>query len=447
MPPTAAIVIPTRGRPAYLDVALASIAPQAPPPGAEIVVVDDGPDAGTRAVAERHGARYVLPPGRAPRAERRAQRRESPRRTPTCSSSPTTTSRVWDGWLAALLAAAADLPDDVGVLTGPIRARIEDHRFPRCGRETGPVTEQDFGPADADAPHAWGANLAIRRSALERVGPFDPALSGGGDEEEWERRWLASGGRIRAIAAAGVDHRRAGRRRAAALALPRRPGPRARGARATTSAAAPRPPVAAELRTLAALRAARRRCAAASWARSRRGTASAGVEAALRPGPPPPAQPGVDDFLSGRSGTSGGRRAQLAGLHDRALDARAALSPARRRLDRAARALPRRRVLVLTVARDDVENRVAQARAELATLAPRRRARRRPRHRRRQVRAPQRAARDARATWTRSTGSSCSTTTSTSRAASSTASSPPPRARASCSRSPRTGCARTPRGT
>jgi hypothetical protein len=90
------------------------------------------------------------------------------------------------------------------------------------------------------------------------------------------------------------------------------------------------------------------------------------LEAALRPGPLPPATSGVDDFLSGRSGTAGGRRAQLAGLRDGWLDARGALSPARRRLDEAARALPRRRVLVLTVAREGIENRVTQARAELA---------------------------------------------------------------------------------
>ena len=56
----------------------------------------------------------------------------------------------------------------------------------------------------------WGANLAVRRSALARVGPFDPARSGPGDEEEWERRLTAAGGRIRYVAAAGVDHRRAG---------------------------------------------------------------------------------------------------------------------------------------------------------------------------------------------------------------------------------------------
>ena len=59
MPGRAAIAIPTRDRPRYLDVALASIAPQAAAHGAEVVVIDDGTDPATGAVTARHGARYV----------------------------------------------------------------------------------------------------------------------------------------------------------------------------------------------------------------------------------------------------------------------------------------------------------------------------------------------------------------------------------------------------
>jgi GT2 family glycosyltransferase len=50
--------------------------------------------------------------------------------------------------------------------------------------------------------------MAIRRRALERVGGFDEAMRGRGDEEEWERRYKEAGGRIRYVAAAGLDHRR-----------------------------------------------------------------------------------------------------------------------------------------------------------------------------------------------------------------------------------------------
>ena len=94
---------------------------------------------------------------------------------------------------------------------GPIRPRLEGGRLHACGREPLPLTSLDLGPADRDAEFAWGANLAVRRGALERIGRFDPALGGAGDEEDWQRRLRAAGGRIRYVAAAGVDHRRAGR--------------------------------------------------------------------------------------------------------------------------------------------------------------------------------------------------------------------------------------------
>ncbi|HEY5316925.1 MAG TPA: glycosyltransferase family A protein, partial [Solirubrobacteraceae bacterium] len=72
-PPVASIVIPTRGRAGYLDVALASVAPQAFGAGAEILVVTDGEDAATSAAAARHGARFVaLPAGAGANAKRNA---------------------------------------------------------------------------------------------------------------------------------------------------------------------------------------------------------------------------------------------------------------------------------------------------------------------------------------------------------------------------------------
>ena len=52
--------------------------------------------------------------------------------------------------------------------------------------------------------------MALRRSAFERVGPFDERFSTGGDEEDWLRRLRAAGGRVVYLADAGLDHRRAG---------------------------------------------------------------------------------------------------------------------------------------------------------------------------------------------------------------------------------------------
>src|SRR5206468_8984109 len=101
------------------------------------------------------------------------------------------------------------------------------------------------------AEFVWGANMALRRSALERVGPFDEAVEiWAGDEEDWQRRLRAAGGRIAYVAAAGVDHRRAGPD-ARLPALSRAAYHRGRAARRYDAFKGAAPPLSAELRTLA----------------------------------------------------------------------------------------------------------------------------------------------------------------------------------------------------
>src|SRR4051812_23189710 len=57
MPLKASVIVPTRGRPRYLRVALESLAAQDLEPDAyEVVVVDDGPDAETRAAVQQVAA-------------------------------------------------------------------------------------------------------------------------------------------------------------------------------------------------------------------------------------------------------------------------------------------------------------------------------------------------------------------------------------------------------
>ncbi|MBB4661495.1 glycosyltransferase family 2 protein [Conexibacter arvalis] len=203
--PLATIVVPTRDRADYLDVALASLAPQAAAAGAELVVVLDGPDPASAAVAERHGAQLV--------AFERPRGLNAARNAGFDAARGDLVVYVDDdveaphGWLSALLAAVAATPER-DVFTGPIRARLEGGGPRACGRDEPPVTAFDAGPADRDVPLAWGANLAIRRSAFETVGRFDETIHNGGDEEEWEERHRAAGGRIRYVAAAALDHRR-----------------------------------------------------------------------------------------------------------------------------------------------------------------------------------------------------------------------------------------------
>ena len=102
------------------------------------------------------------------------------------------------------------------VFTGPIRARLEGREgWSRhsCGREGPPITTLDLGSEDTDrVRYAWGANMAIRRAALERIGPFDVTLEHAGDEQEWQDRLTAAcgDGRVLYVAAAALDHRRAG---------------------------------------------------------------------------------------------------------------------------------------------------------------------------------------------------------------------------------------------
>ncbi len=119
--------------------------------------------------------------------------------------------RVADGWLAALLGAAREHPD-VDVFTGPIRARLEGARLRTCGREAPPITSLDLGGDDTPARYAWGANMAIRASALERVGPFDVTLHNGGDEQDWQDRLRAQrpDAVVLYVARAALEHRRAG---------------------------------------------------------------------------------------------------------------------------------------------------------------------------------------------------------------------------------------------
>lgn len=260
MPPAATVVVPTRERPGYLEVALSSIAPQVAGAGAELLVVIDGEDPGSARVARRHGARVLeLPQRPGLNAARNAAvaASEAPLLVFTDDD-----VRAPGGWLAAILDGAARHTSDE-VFAGPIHARLEGDRAPHgCGREDPPITALDLGARDTEARRAWGANMTIRRSALKRVGPFDESIpSGGGDEEDWQRRYRAAGGHVRYLAAAGLEHRRFGRD-AELGSLARAAFARGRLAREHDERRGEAPPLAREARTLAgcAWHTARRRC-------------------------------------------------------------------------------------------------------------------------------------------------------------------------------------------
>jgi glycosyltransferase involved in cell wall biosynthesis len=205
---TASILIPTRGRPRYLDATLASVAAQARAAGAELLVVDDsGSDPDSAAVAARHGAEVIATGGaRGANAARNAGVAASDADLVVLIDDDI---RAPDGWLAELLRGADGSPDH-DVFGGPIRACLEGGGPHSCGREGAPITTLDLGAHDRDAPLVWSANMAIRRRALARIGPFEESIHGRGEEEEWQLRYTRTGGRIRYLAAAGVEHRRCG---------------------------------------------------------------------------------------------------------------------------------------------------------------------------------------------------------------------------------------------
>jgi GT2 family glycosyltransferase len=206
--PALSVVVPTHNRAEYLEVTLASLAEQAGRPIHETIVVDDGsPDGATAAVAERAGVAF--------RRHERSRGPNAARNTGIEAASAPLIAlidddvRVPPGWVAALVA-GAQRHEWAEALGGPIRASLEGPAPRSCGRESAPITTLDLGPADREAEYVWSANMAVRRSAIERIGGFDEQIPIYGDEEEWIIRLHDEGGRVAYVADAWLAHRRAG---------------------------------------------------------------------------------------------------------------------------------------------------------------------------------------------------------------------------------------------
>jgi GT2 family glycosyltransferase len=389
--PSASIVVPTRARLDYLEVALTSISPQAAAAGAEVIVVDDaGPSEAARDLVERLGARYEPHPH--PMGLNVARNTGVKRSSGELVVFVDDDVEVSHGWLSALLTAAHEHPE-VEVFTGPIRPRLEGSPPHTCGREAPPITSLDLGPTDTPARFAWGSNMAIRRSALQRVGEFDVSLEHGGDEQEWQERLLApptsvaetGTTKILYVANASLDHRRSPAD-ARLRPLCRAARSRGRAARRFDSLSGEAPSISRELLTLAgcAGHVLRYRCPAALTMVAHSAgrleevlRAARKSPASKRKGQPtptdgtgsaPPTSNGVvpDDFLSGESGTVGGFDSVRRAAADVALDALLLASGHNRRLDRAAlRTPPTRSVLVLGIERANHRELALRVRAEL----------------------------------------------------------------------------------
>jgi glycosyltransferase involved in cell wall biosynthesis len=245
--PVVSVVVPTHDRADYLAVTLDSLDDQDLDEPYEVIVVDDGSRDATPSIARRGGVRYVRhDPPRGVNAARNEGARNAAAELIAFVDDDVHAPR---GWLRALLQGARAHPE-ADAFGGPIRARFEGPAPRSCGRELPPITTLDLGSEDRMAELVWSANMLVRRSALERVGEFDPSLPTGGDEEEWLRRLRANGGTVMYLGSAGLDHRRAGDD-ARLRNLMRSAYHRGRNLRAYDARRGVAPPLGRELRTLA----------------------------------------------------------------------------------------------------------------------------------------------------------------------------------------------------
>ncbi|MGH7803004.1 MAG: glycosyltransferase family 2 protein [Candidatus Binatia bacterium] len=205
----------TRDRARVLPRALRAAAGQSAAFPFEILVVDNGSSDDTRAVVERASAehpsiRYVHEPETGLSRARNRGAAES--RAPLLAYLDDDAEPV-AGWLSALRAAFAETP--AAIVGGPILARFEVPPPPWLTAHLSLLSCQDLGAERRVVdrpPYVFGANLAVRRDDLARLGGFDPSLGRLGrrllqdEDTDLCERVLADGRSIVYEPRAGVLH-------------------------------------------------------------------------------------------------------------------------------------------------------------------------------------------------------------------------------------------------
>ncbi len=212
------VVICTRDREAMLDACLQTFARQTRRPDQLIVVDNASRSDGTRAVAERHGVSYVREDRPGLSHARNAGIARALHEIIAFTDDDTLLCPRWLERLTAAFDAA-----EIWAVTGLVLPASLD-TLAQCIFECNWGFGRGLEPRDFDrayylgtrrtATPVWklgaGANMALRRSAVERVGGFEPRLGSGpagcGDDSEFWYRILHAGGTCRYEPSAIVRH-------------------------------------------------------------------------------------------------------------------------------------------------------------------------------------------------------------------------------------------------
>lgn len=210
--PFVSVVVPTWNRASVLSDCLASLRSQSYPSDRfEILVADDGSADATADVVRAltgDGAppvRYLPLSHGGPNAARNAGIAAS-RGDPICFVDDDVAAPA--GWLEALVEGTFRHAE-AGCVGGPVRLRFEAPPPRICEMESWIwEAELDYGPAERMVEQVNSTNMAVRRWAVDAIGPFDASLPIYGDETEWEVRLRRAGIPIAYVPAAWLWHRR-----------------------------------------------------------------------------------------------------------------------------------------------------------------------------------------------------------------------------------------------
>ena len=210
--PFVSVVVPTWNRASILTDCLTSLRVQSYPLDRfEILVVDDGSVDATADVVrgQEDGraphVRYLPLSHGGPNAARNAGIAAS-RGDPICFVDDDVEAPA--GWLEAMVDGVLRYPD-AGCFGGPVRLRFEAKPPRICEMESWVwEAELDYGSSEHMVEHVNSTNMAVRRWAIDAVGPFNASMLIYGDETEWEVRLRRVAISIAYLPAAWLWHRR-----------------------------------------------------------------------------------------------------------------------------------------------------------------------------------------------------------------------------------------------